>query len=74
MKIHFPEYKDVLGKVDGAFVLELLKEVPFPSDLKLLWTEGIRDIWHAAKRGAWVQQGERDTLNMRSTALDACTR
>lgn len=49
MKIHFPEYKDVLGKVDGAFVLELLKEVSFPSDLKLLWTEGIRDIWHAAK-------------------------
>ena len=35
--------------MDGAFVLELLKEVPFPSDLKLLWTEGSRDIWHAAK-------------------------
>ena len=35
MKIHFPEYKDALGKVDGAFALELLKEAPFPSDLKL---------------------------------------
>lgn len=49
MKIHLPEYKDALGKVDGAFALELLKEAPFPSDLKLLGTEGIRDIWHAAK-------------------------
>ena len=49
MKIHFPEYKDALGKVDGAFALELLKEAPFPSDLKLLGTEGIRDVWHAAK-------------------------
>ena len=27
MKIHFPEYKDALGKVDGAFALELLKEL-----------------------------------------------
>ena len=35
MKIHLPEYKDALGKVDGAFALELLKEAPFPSDLKL---------------------------------------
>lgn len=49
MKIHFPKYKDALEKVDRAFALELLKEAPFPSDLKLLGTERIRDIWHAAK-------------------------
>ena len=36
MKIYFPEYKDALGKVDGAFSLELLKSAPFPADLKAL--------------------------------------
>lgn len=41
--------KDALRKVDGAFALESLKEAPFPSDLKLLGTERIRDLWHAAK-------------------------
>lgn len=49
MKIHFPEYKDALGKVDGAFALELLKAAPFPSDLKTLGIEGIREVWRMAK-------------------------
>jgi len=49
MKIHFPEYKDALGKMDGAFALELLKTAPFPSDLKTLEIEGIREVWRAAK-------------------------
>ncbi len=49
MKIYFPEYKDALGKVDGAFALELLKEAPFPKDLLELGTDGVRDIWHKAK-------------------------
>ncbi|WP_328706815.1 IS110 family transposase [Catonella massiliensis] len=49
MKIYFPEYKDALGKVDGAFSLELLKEAPFPDELIALGEEGIRQIWHAAK-------------------------
>ena len=49
MKIYFPEYKDALGKVDGAFSLELLKEAPFPEELTALGEEGIRQIWHAAK-------------------------
>ena len=49
MKIYFPEYKDALGKVDGAFSLELLKEAPFPDELTALGEEGIRQIWHAAK-------------------------
>lgn len=49
LAIYFPEYKDALGKVDGAFALELLKAAPFPAALKELGTEGIRDVWHAAK-------------------------
>lgn len=49
MKIYFPEYKDALGKVDGAFSLELLKQAPFPDDLILLGEDGIRQIWHDAK-------------------------
>lgn len=49
MKIYFPEYKDALGKVDGAFSLELLKAAPFPDDLKALDEDRIRQIWHEAK-------------------------
>ena len=49
MKIYFPEYKDALGKVDGAFSLELLKQAPFPDDLATLGEDGIRQIWHDAK-------------------------
>ena len=49
MKIYFPEYKDALGKVDGAFSMEILKEAPFPEDLIELGSEGIRQIWHDAK-------------------------
>lgn len=49
MKIFFPEYKEALGKVDGAFALELLKEAPFPKDMRELGAEGIRSIWHNAK-------------------------
>lgn len=49
MKIYFPEYKDALGKVDGAFSLELLKQAPFPEDLVALGEPGIRQIWHDAK-------------------------
>lgn len=49
MKIYFPEYKDAFGKFDGAFCLELLRKAPFPEDLILLGSEGIRQIWHDAK-------------------------
>lgn len=49
MKIYFPEYKDALGKVDGAFSLELLKQAPFPDDLTALGEDGIRQIWHDAR-------------------------
>ena len=49
MKIYFPEYKDAFGKIDGAFCLEVLKVAPFPDDLVVLGTEGIRQIWHEAK-------------------------
>lgn len=49
MKIYFPEYKDALGKVDGTFSLELLKQAPFPEDLTVLGEDGIRKIWKDAK-------------------------
>lgn len=49
MKIYFPEYKEALGKVDGAFSLELLKTAPFPETLVSLGGDGIREIWHDAK-------------------------
>ena len=49
MKIYFPKYKNALGKVDGTFSLELLKEAPFPKELLALDEEGIRKIWHDAK-------------------------
>ncbi len=59
MKIYFPEYKDALGKVDGAFGLELLKKAPFPEDLLLLGNDGIRQIWHNAKlRGRGYSRSE----------------
>lgn len=59
MKIYFPEYKDALGKIDGAFSLELLKQAPFPRDLTELGTDGIRQIWHAAKlRGRGYSRAE----------------
>lgn len=49
MKIYFPEYKDTLEKVDGAFSLELLKQAPFPDNLIAHGEDGIRKIWHDAK-------------------------
>jgi len=49
MKIYFPEYKDAFGKINGSFCLEVLKQAPFPEDLKRLGVEGIREIWHVAK-------------------------
>lgn len=69
MKIYFPEYKDALGKVDGAFSLELLKSAPFPADLKALDENGIRQIWHEAKlRGrGYSRSGE--ILGMREQVL-----
>lgn len=59
MKIYFPEYKDALGKIEGAFSLKLLKEAPFPEDLLLLGNDGIRQIWHNAKlRGRGYSRSE----------------
>lgn len=49
MKIYFPEYKEVFGKIDGAFSIELLKKAPFPGDILELGADGIRTIWHEAK-------------------------
>ena len=49
LKIYFPEYKEALGKTEGAFSLALLKQAPFPDDLAALKEDGIRQIWHNAK-------------------------
>lgn len=60
MKIYFPEYKEAFGKVDGAFSLEVLKQAPFPEDIKALGAGGIREIWHAAKlRGRGYSRAEK---------------
>ena len=45
LKIYFPEYKDALGKMDGAFSVTLLKEAPLPSDLLKIGEDGIKEIW-----------------------------
>jgi transposase len=59
LKIYFPEYKDALGKVEGSFSLELLKQAPFPRDLTELGADGIREIWHNAKlRGRGYSRSE----------------
>ena len=59
LKIYFPEYKDALGKVEGSFSLELLKQAPFPTDLTALGKDGIREIWHNAKlRGRGYSRSE----------------
>lgn len=49
MKIYFPEYKEVFGKLDGAFSITLLKKAPFPKDILVLGEAGVRNIWHEAK-------------------------
>lgn len=40
LKIYFPEYKEALGKTEGTFSLELLKQAPFPDDLAALKEDG----------------------------------
>ena len=54
LKIYFPEYKEALGKTEGTFSLELLKQAPFPDDLAALKEDGIRQSW----RNLGVRQGE----------------
>lgn len=59
LKIYFPEYKEALGKINGSFALELLKQAPFPEDLIALGVDGIKAIWHAAKlRGRGYSRAE----------------
>jgi len=71
MKIYFPEYKDALGKVDGAFSLTVLKRAPFPEDLIALGVDGIRQIWHDAKlRGrGYSRAGEIIQYAMKSVGI-----
>lgn len=69
MKIYFPEYKDALGKVDGAFSLELLKEAPFPDDLTALGENGIRQIWHDAKLRGRGYSRAREILKYAKTSV-----
>ena len=48
IKIHFPEYKDTFGDIDGVFSLKLLREAPMPDDILALGEEGVKGIWKAA--------------------------
>jgi transposase len=69
MKIYFPEYKDAFGKVDGAFCLEVLKNAPFPEDIKALGIEGIKQIWHDARlRGRGYSRAE-EILGLANTSV-----
>lgn len=60
IKIYFPEYKTVFKDIGSAFSLALLKEAPLPEDILKLGTDGVRDIWRAAKlRGCgYAKAGE----------------
>ena len=49
LKIYFPEYMNAFGKIDGPFTLEVLKVAPIPTDIIMLGSEGLRNIWHEAK-------------------------
>lgn len=69
MKIYFPEYKEALGKVDGTFSLELLKQAPFPDDLTALGEEGIRKIWHDAKLRGRGYSRAREILQYAETSV-----
>lgn len=66
LKIYFPEYKDALGKVDGAFSLELLKQAPFPADLTAFGEDGIRQIWQLSLEDAAIA-GQEKFCSMRNT-------
>lgn len=44
LKIYFPEYMSAFRKIDGAFTLEVLKEVAFSSDIVALGTDGLKNI------------------------------
>ncbi len=49
MRIYFPEYIEALGKKDGIFSLELIKNAPYPADICALGIDGIKNIWKEAK-------------------------
>lgn len=49
MRIYFPEYIEALGKKDGIFSLELIRNAPYPADICSLGIDGIKNIWKEAK-------------------------
>ena len=53
-----------MGKVDGAFSLELLKQAPFPDDLLALGEDGIRQIWHNAKLRGRCNSSAREIMEV----------
>ena len=67
---HVQEDIWALGKVDGAFSLELLKSVPFPDDLKALDEDGIRQIWHEAKLRGRGYSGSVEILEYARSSVD----
>lgn len=59
MKIYFPEYIDAFGNIDGAFSLEILRQVPLPEDILALGFDGLREIWRKVKlRGCGYNKAE----------------
>lgn len=69
IKIHFPEYKDAVGDIDGVFSLKLLKEAPMPDDILSLGEEGVKDIWKAARLKGRGYQKAQAVVNAARTSI-----
>jgi transposase len=49
LKIYFPEYEPVFGKVDAISSMLVLQVAPLPNDIERLGAEGINRIWRENK-------------------------
>lgn len=47
--IYFPEYKNVFGSWEGDSSIEVLKNIPLPSDAVAMGAEAINELWRAKK-------------------------
>lgn len=56
LKIYFPEYEPVFGKVDAISSMLVLQVAPLPNDIERLGAEGINRIWRENKLRAVVMK------------------
>ena len=65
---YFPEYTKVFKKIDSRTSMEILKECPYPEDIKLKGKEGLLEhIKQTVKRGYSKQQ----VLNIYNLAIES---